>query len=49
MPDELAPSSFIRFELWDEGKLVGKFGEPFRLSHVVDVMVLQELSSWASS
>lgn len=42
MPDELAPSSFIRFELWDEGKLIGKFGEPFRLSHVVDVMVLRE-------
>ena len=42
MPDELSPSSFIRFEIWDMGKLVDSHGEPFRLGHIVDVMVLRE-------
>ncbi len=42
MPDELSSSSFIRFEVWDQGKLVGKFGEPFRFSHVVEVMVARD-------
>lgn len=42
IPDELSPSSFIRFEIWDMGKLIGQFGEPFRLGHIVDVMVLRE-------
>ena len=42
MPDELSASSFIRFEVWDQGKLVSRHGEPFRLAHIVDVMVLRE-------
>ena len=42
MPEELSSSSFIRFEVWDQGKLVGKFGEPFRFSHVVEVMVVRD-------
>jgi flagella basal body P-ring formation protein FlgA len=39
MPDELSASSFIRFEVWDQGKLVKRFGEPVRFSHFVDVYV----------
>ena len=39
MPDELSPSSFVRFEVWDQGKLVMKYGEPLRIAHFVDVFV----------
>ena len=39
MPDELSPSSFVRFEIWDQGKLVMKYGEPLRIAHFVDVFV----------
>ena len=42
MPDELAASSFIRFEIWDEGKLVIKSGGPVRVSHFVDVYVAKK-------
>ena len=42
MPDELAASSFIRFEIWDEGKLVTRAGEPVRVSHFVDVYVAKQ-------
>mgnify|MGYP001161397185 FL=1 len=36
-PDELAPSSFVRFEVWDEGDLVGQFSEPIRMAHMMEV------------
>ena len=42
MPDELSASSFIRFEVWDEGKLVIKSGEPVRIAHFVDVYVAKK-------
>jgi len=37
MPDELVSSTFVRFSIWDEGVLVGKFAEPVRLAHYVNV------------
>jgi len=36
-PDELTSSSFVRFSLWDQGKLIGDFAEPVRLAHYVNV------------
>ena len=36
-PDELSPSTFIRFEIWDEGRLVGQYSEPIRMTHMVEV------------
>jgi len=36
-PDELSSSSFIRFEIWDEGRLVGQYSEPIRMAHMVEV------------
>ena len=37
VPDELVVSSFVRFDLWDQGLLVGEFAVPIRMSHMVDV------------
>ena len=37
MPDELCPSTFVRFSIWDRGSFVGNFAEPVRLAHYVDV------------
>lgn len=37
MPDELVSSTFVRFSVWDQGKLLGDFAEPVRLAHYVDV------------
>ncbi|MDG1138871.1 MAG: flagellar basal body P-ring formation chaperone FlgA [Opitutales bacterium] len=37
MPDELVSSTFVRFSIWDQGKLLGNFAEPVRLAHYVDV------------
>ena len=36
-PDEICPSTFVRFSIWDNGKLVGEFSEPVRISQYVDV------------
>mgnify|MGYP001157028428 CR=1 FL=1 len=36
-PDEVCPSTFIRFAIWDNGSLVGEFSEPVRISQYVDV------------
>ena len=36
-PDEISPSTFVRFSIWDNGKLVGEYSEPVRLSQYVDV------------
>jgi hypothetical protein len=36
-PDELCPSTFIRFGVWDGGSLVGNFAEPLRVGQYVDV------------
>ena len=37
-PDELCPSTFTRFSIWDKGNLVGSFAEPLRIGHYVDVL-----------
>ena len=37
-PDQLRPSIFTRFSIWDSGNLVGKFAEPLRLGHFIDVL-----------
>ena len=37
MPDELCPSTFVRFSIWDRGSFVGNFAEPVRIAHYVDV------------
>jgi len=37
-PDQLSPSVFTRFSIWDNGKLIGSFAEPLRLGHYVDVL-----------
>ena len=37
-PDQLSPSVFTRFSIWDSGKLIGNFAEPLRLGHYVDVL-----------
>ena len=36
-PDELTPSTFVRFSIWDQGKEIGRFAEPIRLAHYVEV------------
>ncbi len=36
-PDELCPSTFTRFSIWDGGNLVGNFAEPIRVGHFVEV------------
>ena len=36
-PDELCPSTFTRFSIWDNGNLVGQFAEPLRVAQYVDV------------
>ena len=36
-PDELSPSTFVRFGVWDEGNLIGSFAEPLRIGQYVDV------------
>ena len=36
-PDELTPSSFVRFSIWDQGKELGSFAEPVRMAHYVEV------------
>ena len=36
-PDELSPSTFVRFGVWDEGNLIGNFAEPLRIGQYVDV------------
>jgi flagella basal body P-ring formation protein FlgA len=36
-PDELSPSTFVRFCVWDEGNLIGNFAEPLRIGQYVDV------------
>jgi flagella basal body P-ring formation protein FlgA len=36
-PDELTPSTFVRFSIWDQGKELGKYAEPIRMAHFVEV------------
>jgi flagella basal body P-ring formation protein FlgA len=36
-PDQLCPSTFTRFSVWDSGNLIGKFAEPLRVGHFIDV------------
>lgn len=36
-PDELTPSTFVRFSIWDQGKELGRYAEPIRLAHFVEV------------
>ena len=36
-PDELTPSTFVRFSIWDQGKELGRFAEPIRMAHFVEV------------
>lgn len=38
-PDELSPSTFIRFEVWDKGRLVGQYSEPIRMAHMMEVYI----------
>jgi len=38
-PDELSPSTFIRFEVWDKGRLIGQYSEPIRMAHMMEVYV----------
>ena len=38
-PDELSPSCFIRFSLWDSGKKVGNFALPIRVAQMIDIYV----------
>jgi flagella basal body P-ring formation protein FlgA len=36
-PDELTSSTFVRFSIWDQGKELGKYAEPIRQAHFVEV------------
>ena len=36
-PDELTPSTFVRFSIWDQGKELGGYAEPIRMAHFVEV------------
>jgi len=36
-PDELTPSTFVRFSIWDQGKELGRYAEPIRMAHFVEV------------
>lgn len=38
-PDELVSSTFVRFDIWDNGDLIGRFSEPLRIAHMVEVFV----------
>lgn len=44
MPDQLCPSTFVRFAIWDNGSNVGEFAEPIRVSHFVDAFYTRNLS-----
>jgi flagella basal body P-ring formation protein FlgA len=36
-PDELTPSTFVRFSIWDQGKELGRYAEPIRMAHFLEV------------
>jgi flagella basal body P-ring formation protein FlgA len=38
-PDELSPSTFIRFSLWESGQKLGSYSLPLRVSQLQDVYV----------
>ena len=48
IPDQLCPSTFIRFSIWDRGQKIGDFAEPVRLSHFVDAYCTKNLLSRGS-
>ncbi|MDA7756983.1 flagellar basal body P-ring formation chaperone FlgA [Opitutales bacterium] len=43
MPDQLCPSTFIRFAIWDNGVNIGEFAEPIRVSHFVEAFYTKGL------
>ena len=36
-PDELSPSSYLRFSVWDEGAKLGDFSIPVKVAHLKEV------------
>jgi flagella basal body P-ring formation protein FlgA len=48
MPDNLSPSTFVRFAIWDNGSNIGEFAEPIRMSHFVKCYYTKNLSSRGS-
>ena len=48
MPDNLSPSTFVRFAIWDNGSSIGEFAEPIRMSHFLNCYYTKNLSSRGS-
>ena len=38
-PDELSPSAFVRFSLWNSGEKIGDYSLPIRVAHMRDIYV----------
>lgn len=48
MPDNLSPSTFVRFTIWDHGSNIGEFAEPIRMSHFLNCLYTKNLSARGS-
>ena len=48
MPDNLSPSTFVRFTIWDHGLNIGEFAEPIRMSHFLNCLYTKNLSARGS-
>lgn len=48
MPDQLCPSTFVRFSIWDNGTSLGEFAEPIRISHFLNCYYTKNLSQRGS-
>ncbi len=48
MPDNLSPSNFVRFTIWDHGSNIGEFAEPIRMSHFLNCLYTKNLSARGS-
>ena len=48
MPDQLCPSTFVRFAIWDNGTSIGEYAEPIRVSHFLNCYYTKNLSSRGS-
>ena len=48
MPDNLSPSTFVRFTIWDHGSNIGEFAEPIRMSHFLNCLFTKNLSARGS-